>query len=271
VTRAAPGPEDVHVWWIDLAQMPNDVSSALSPEERDRANRFRRPIDRARWMSARAALRQVLAEYLGISPASVAFGRGSEGTACRAPTDANRDFASAVAPTRPSPIAMGEGLGVRAASAKPVLANDPRLRFNLAHAGDRAVLAVAWEREVGIDLEPIDAGLDLPPLLTAACTPAEIARVEALPPDQRIEVFLALWTVKEAYLKAIGVGVFREPRTLEVEFLDDGRSLGHDAHEGDDSTRWGVRRLDAGAGWVAALAVAGSAPTLIEFDWPRRG
>jgi 4'-phosphopantetheinyl transferase len=252
-----PAPGEVHVWWIDLDTARDEAETTLSPNERARAARFRHHRDRVRWTRARVAVRQILAGYLGQPPHAVEF----------------TPAAIQVSPLRPPfPIAMGRvpsgrRLRARASGAKPALANDPRLRFNLAHAGGRAVLAVAWEREVGIDLEPIDDGLDLLPLLAVACAPAEIARIEALPSDQRIGAFLALWTVKEAYLKAIGVGMFREPRTLEVEFLADGRASVHDAHEKDDPPRWDVRLLDAGCGWVAALAAAGAGQAVRTFPW----
>jgi 4'-phosphopantetheinyl transferase len=256
-----PALDEVHVWWIDLSATQGEADAILSPDERARAARFHHQRDHDRWTRARAAVRQILAGYLGDPPQTVGF-------TSTASQESPLCHSSPIATGR---VPSGRRLGEWVTSAKPALANDPRLRFNLAHAGDRAVLAVAWEREVGIDLEPIDAELDLPPLLTVACAPAEIARIEALPPDRRIEAFLALWTVKEAYLKAMGVGMFREPRMLEVEFIVDGRAIIHDAHEEGAPPRWDVRRLDAGSGWVAALAVAGSAPTPVEFDWPPRG
>ncbi len=241
------------MWWVDLSVAHDGADAVLSPDELARAARFRYRRDRVRWTRAREAVRHILAGYLGQPPHDLRFTTSGTPEAM---------------PRPPSPIEPGTGSGgVRAFSAKPALANDPRLRFNLAHAGDRAVLAVAWEREVGIDLEPVDTKLDLPPLLIAACTPSEIIGIEALPPDQRSQGFLACWTAKEAYFKAIGIGLFREPRTLELEFLIDRRVVVHDA-QGDDPLRWDVRLLDAGPGWVAALAVASSDGHLCTFTWP---
>jgi phosphopantetheinyl transferase len=64
--------------------------------------------------------------------------------------------------------------------------------------GARAALAVARDREVGIDLEPIDPGLDVSPLLAVACSQTEAARIAALAPLARPEAFLTCWTLKEA-------------------------------------------------------------------------
>ena len=233
-----PSPDEVHVWWIDLQTLPDASDGILSPHERARAARFRHRIDRDRWTHAHVALRGILGRYLGLPPQEVRFTRNEEAAAGRA------------------------------TAAKPALASDPRLRFSLAHAGDRAALAVAWEREVGIDLEPIDPALDLRPLLSIACSPAEAARIDPMPPPDRVARFLELWTAKEAYLKAIGLGLFRDPRMLEIEFRPDRHAVVHDAHDPDAASRWGVRFLDAGPGWAAALAFAGARLEARTLRWP---
>lgn len=223
-----PASDEVHVWWLDL-RAPSGASDAiLSPPERARAARFHRQIDRARWTRTHIAVRCILAGYLGLPPQDVEYASDPESE------------------------------GMRTRIAKPTLASDPRLRFSLAHAADRAALAVAWEREVGIDLEPIDPDLDLRSLLSIACSSVEAASVEAQPPPDRVARFLELWTAKEAYLKAIGLGLFRDPRMLEIEFRPDRRAVVHDAHDPDAASRCGVRFLDAGPGWAAALAVEGA-------------
>ena len=252
----SPG-EEIHIWWIDLRAAPDDIN-ILSPHERARAARFHQQRDRIRWTRAHAAVRHILSGYLGLSPQDVQFipETGSDKT-----------------PVAPSPSAMGAGYplgsgrGVRGI-AKPKLLNDPRLRFNLAHAEDRAALAVAWEREVGIDLEPLEAVLDVRALLPIACSPAETVRIEALHPLERVEAFLTLWTVKEAYLKAIGLGMSREPRALEIELGVGGCIVVHDAYDPRASFGWGVRLLDAGPGWVAALAVEDAGIGTRAFAWP---
>jgi 4'-phosphopantetheinyl transferase len=176
---------DVDVWWIDLDRIADGSPSVLAHDERVRAERFRSPRDRARWISARVALRQVLTGYTGMMPAQLQLTRGTHG--------------------------------------KPALAGESSLRFNLAHAGERAVLAVTWDREVGVDLEAIDPCLDVMPLLAVSCSEAE-ARIAALAPDARAEAFLTGWTIKESYLKGIGIGLSRDPRTVEIALLPDDRA-----------------------------------------------
>jgi 4'-phosphopantetheinyl transferase len=174
---------DVHVWWIDLTHM-TESDAVLSPEERARAARFQQSHDRRQWIAAHVALRQILAHYTTIAP-----------EALRLQVHAGRQ-------------------------GKPALLDEPSLRFNLTHAGERAALAVAWQREVGIDLEPLAGDLpgheNLDALVASTCTPTEAAWIATLSPPDRREAFLKLWTLKEAYLKGIGVGLTVEPRMIEV-------------------------------------------------------
>lgn len=166
---------------------------------------------------------------------------------------------------------------------KPVLAPRSSFCFSLAHAKDRAVLAVAWQREVGVDLEACAPGLpdrhDLPALISKACTTAEATQIETLPTAERLAAFLRIWTLKEAYLKGIGAGLTREPRALEVIIGADGRAeivdsvIAVSPEEGplggSAVSSWCLRLLTTDEGWVAALVVAGDLPQVSERSWPQ--
>jgi len=104
------------------------------------------------------------------------------------------------------------------------------LSFNVAHSGGIVVCAVAREAEVGIDIEDrTRARLDRD-LVERYCSPTEVADVVAQPGDGWRDQFLRYWTLKEAYLKARGLGIavhlshlaFRLASTGDVtlEFLD---------------------------------------------------
>jgi 4'-phosphopantetheinyl transferase len=224
---------DVDVWWIDLDRIEDDSPSVLAHDERVRAERFRSFRDRARWISARVALRQILAGYTGTMPAQLQLTHGIHG--------------------------------------KPVLAGEPSLRFNLAHAGERAVLAITWDREVGVDLEPIDPCLDVMSLLAVSCSEAEAARIAALAPDVRAEGFLTGWTLKESYLKGIGTGLSRDSRTVDVTLLPDDRAIVTDRLAETGEPQWSARLLHPGPGWVAAVAAPGQLLSIAEYFWPTPG
>ena len=86
-----------------------------------------------------------------------------------------------------------------------------RLSVSVAGRGSLAGFALA-ETAVGIDIEPLSD----PGSIHAVLTEAERATLAALPAETRPDMALRYWTAKEAYLKALGIGLARDPATLEV-------------------------------------------------------
>ena len=80
------------------------------------------------------------------------------------------------------------------------------LRFNISHSARLVVCALATGRDVGVDVENLDRRAVEPAVVARYFAPAEIAEinVEATGWERR---FLAYWTLKEAYLKARGIGI----------------------------------------------------------------
>jgi 4'-phosphopantetheinyl transferase len=108
-----------------------------------------------------------------------------------------------VAP-RDWPIAIDE-------RGRPFLRSRPRgapdLRFNLSHTTGLIACATAIGREIGIDVEHIGREImhqDIPERFFSA---REVADLRALPPEQQGTVFFDYWTLKEAYIKARGLGL----------------------------------------------------------------
>lgn len=194
--------DEVHVWRIDLAREPAPLP--LPEDEEARLARLRRPEDARRLRAAQVGMRLVLARYLGIAPAALRIAR-----ACRHCGDARHG--------------------------KPHLV-DADLRFNLSHAEDLALLAVA-RREVGVDVEHVAKAKDVDLVARSFFTPEEQARVLAAADKAR--AFLDVWTRKEALLKLSGKGLATDPR----EATPDAR----------------CRPLDVGASYVAAVAFEGEA------------
>jgi 4'-phosphopantetheinyl transferase len=91
---------------------------------------------------------------------------------------------------------------------KPVLASalgHALWHFNISHSGDLVVCALA-RTNVGIDIESISRATDHLAIAHAYFSSDEAAWIGARP-DSVNRRFVALWTVKEAYLKAIGIGL----------------------------------------------------------------
>lgn len=112
---------DVHVWRVELSRLGPRLPrlwDCLAADERVRAERFHRVRDRDRFVAGRGALRVLLASYCDTRPELLRFGYGPQG--------------------------------------KPGLADaESPLRFNVAHSGDLAIIAVAHGREVGVDIERV--------------------------------------------------------------------------------------------------------------------
>jgi 4'-phosphopantetheinyl transferase len=94
----------------------------------------------------------------------------------------------------------------------------PGIQFNLAHSGPHALLAIASEARVGVDIEQVRLFPHMDDVAKSVFTPRELQRWRALPDDQRPDRFYRLWTRKEAYLKAIGEGIAHRLQQTEVTF-----------------------------------------------------
>jgi 4'-phosphopantetheinyl transferase len=222
------GSSDVHVWVVRLdAWDAEALGSLLGADERTRAARFRREADRRRFVVAHAALRCVLAGYLGRSPRALTIA-------------ADRD------------------------TGKPQLAGGPVVSFNLSHAEDRALCAVARGRDVGVDVEHVRPDPSVLDIAERFFAPAEVAALRALPPERRTPAFFALWVGKEAYVKARGggLGIALDSFVLPL----DGPEAVVEA-PGTAPPVWSIRPVDVDAGYVAAVAASGRDWRVVRREW----
>jgi 4'-phosphopantetheinyl transferase len=168
-----------------------------------------------RWLLARAGLRVLAARHLDEDPAALRFDEHG----------------------------------------KPRLDPPSPLRFNLSHSGALALVALATEREVGVDVEEVTAGRDLAALTRRTLLARERAAVEEA--DERELAFHRHWVAKEAFAKATGRGVV-SLRSFEVA-LDgpDGPRLVHAGGDTAEAARWSLHELDVATPYVAALVTEG--------------
>ena len=111
------------------------------------------------------------------------------------------------------------------------------------------MLAVSWASPLGIDVETVTPATDTGAIAGQVMHPNELAVFERLAEDQRMSAFFRLWTRKEAALKALGTGLSRDPRSLDV-------GLGHAADETAvwlDGIPFVIREIPAPSGHAAAL------------------
>lgn len=183
---ASHPPNEVHVWCIELDCEPAVFSAfeaVLSPQERQRAERFAFDELRRRWTAAHGALRMILADYAEAAPQDIAFEAGPQG--------------------------------------KPRLAaNSSSIDFSLSHTGPLAFVAIA-SACVGIDAEVVRPEIAYQELSRHFFAPAEVEEIEALAEAQRVDAFFACWTRKEAFVKALGIGLFMALDRFQVTVRPD--------------------------------------------------
>ncbi|MGW1171095.1 4'-phosphopantetheinyl transferase family protein [Streptomyces sp. NPDC002550] len=93
---------------------------------------------------------------------------------------------------------------------RPVLRGlGAELQVSLSHTDELIVVGVSRVGPVGVDAEPAGRRISLELLRGHVCTAEEDALLAALPEEERIDRFLRLWTLKEAYTKALGHGLRR--------------------------------------------------------------
>jgi 4'-phosphopantetheinyl transferase len=170
---------DIHIWSVDLnvdRQQIEIYSQFLTSQERQRAAKFINPTHGDRWIVARGNLRQILSQYLDLTPAQIVFTYSPHG--------------------------------------KPEI-EGKEIQFNLSHSHDRAVYAISAKDRVGIDLEYIHP-LPAADLVDRFFSPAEQAIFHRLPMTIQQAAFFHAWTQKEAYLKACGTGLSTPLDQIEV-------------------------------------------------------
>jgi 4'-phosphopantetheinyl transferase len=140
--------------------------------------------------------------------------------------------------------------------AAPAFACD--LRFNLSHTDGLVALAVAKGFEVGVDVENISRCLDVLELAPSVFAPAEVAALKQAAEPDRPGVFFTFWTLKEAYIKARGMGLSLKLDGFAFDLSGKYPRVSFNQRCPDDSSRWQFRRYLPTA--THALAVAVSAP-----------
>jgi 4'-phosphopantetheinyl transferase len=197
----------------------SDSLDVLTSDERQRATRFPSSLHSNRWVAARSALRIILSRYTRCAPSEISF--------------------------------RWDDLG------KPSLATESEspVHFSVAHSNDRGVVAVA-SRPVGVDLEcprTLDAVESISSQFFSSTEHRVLMRT---PRARRDDMFLRLWTRKEAVLKARGDGL-AGLQSIDVTgdiVLELSRGTGRRL----PGTGWHLREFQQD-GTLAALAIAASA------------
>lgn len=219
---------EIRVCHADLRRLAGRLEALrplLSPDEVERAARYKLPELRDRCLLRRGLLRLMLGRCVGRAPETLVFDYGPQG--------------------------------------KPLLPGGPA--FNLADCKDDVLMGVAPAADsglgLGVDIERMRVLPDAEGIAERFFAPAERAAFAAVPEPLRAEAFLNAWTRKEAFIKATGAGLSMPLDQFAVELtpgrparllsIDD--SLG--AGRAED---WSLFDLRPAPGTLAALAVRGT-------------
>lgn len=212
-------PGEVHLWWQDLGSDRLDFESLhglLSEREKRRVERFKVEGVRREFTAARGTLKLLLSAYLEVAPEKLKFQYGPLG--------------------KPSLPARNGG---------------DELCFNYTDSEGFALYAFAWNRELGVDLEMLSRQVRYQRIIERRFAPRESEALQAMPDEQQRRSFLACWTRKEAYGKALGVGI-RFPFDCREMCVDCGSSpLSLEDHVNGDA--WDIHQLYPTGNFVAAL------------------
>jgi 4'-phosphopantetheinyl transferase len=218
--------DDVHVWCIDSEIAPVEFAKllgVLSQDERERADRFHFEADRQRAVIGRGYLLLLVGGIVKLPPDKLRF--------------AYNDFG------KPRLNSLQAGL----------------LQFNVSHSAELILIAIAVGRAVGIDVERIRTGFDVEEVARRFFSDREHDVLASLDGNAKTEAFFRLWTLKEAYLKARGIGLSAPLDAFDVAFSSEpasGESIARpDAGEAGE---WKLRSLGVSTGYAAALAAWGA-------------
>ena len=185
---------------LHLLQLPdfefNDepLRCVLDRAESDQCIRLARAQDRRRSITARALLRCVVSDHVGLLPRDVTVERCVHGR------------------IQPIPLDCAS-----------------RVYVSLAAAGRFVAAAASREMPVGVDVEPISEERFPLGLAEEILSPREMRVFVGLPADKRTAWLSRAWVMKEAVLKTLGLGLFSSPSELDTGLdatdLSDGRRL----------------------------------------------
>lgn len=207
----------IDVWVVPLEPSAGD-EALLDERERARLERLRVADKKEQFLAAQAALRRLLGARIGREPADIAFAYGPHG--------------------------------------KPALPDHPELAFNLSHSERLAVVGITEHTELGVDLEW--TGRDRPFLRLARryFDASEHAWLEGRDEETVRAGFYRTWTLKEAFLKALGTGLAVPPASFRIDLETDPPRL-LSTHDGSDPSRWRLVTPAVEPGFAAAVCWQG--------------
>ena len=177
---------ELHIWKTKISESKHDIGFywyLLAQDEQIHANEFYFAEDRNRYIVARATLRKLISSYAEVSHKNIVFEYTKYG--------------------------------------KPFLDtknNIQGIKFNIAHSQDAVVYAFTKNIDVGIDIEFVNKDFVIDDVIKYCCSEQEQYRLKSLSENQRYCYFYKLWVIKEALVKAMGLGLSYDLRQIHINF-----------------------------------------------------
>jgi len=234
-TRARLPGNVVHLWRAALdgtERQLRRLETVLGSEERERARAFRDDVDRKRYVASHGILRILLSRYLKREPQELEY--------------------------------LYDGLG------KPRLSrgDDVPLSYSISHSSGMALYAFASGHRIGVDLEyvqPLEGAQDI---VVRYFAKDETALLLGCDDDYHQEAFFRIWTLKEAYVKAIGEGMQCPFDRFSVSHCPIGEAdSARISDRGGAGVEWVLKTVIPSPRYIGAVAFEGSELFLTKFEW----
>ena len=217
-----PGEVDVvlrSLWPSPESSVLRAWRELLSTDELERLGRLRSTKARTEVLASRSLLRVVLGRLTGVDPREWRFGSSATG--------------------RPTILEPAELRGA--------------LWFSLSHTEGVVGCAVATHEEIGLDLELASREIDGVQLAARFFSEAEASTLASMPVVDRASEFLKLWTLKESYFKARGLGIAAGLERVRFSIVGGDVRFEVDS-DLDDATGWRFRIGETSTGHAVAIA-----------------
>ncbi|MBD3225123.1 MAG: 4'-phosphopantetheinyl transferase superfamily protein [Caldithrix sp.] len=225
------GHNDVHIWRMSLdlnKPVLQKIHAFLNEQEKKRADRFRFEKDRQHFIAARGQMKFLLGEYLMCNPDDIHLHFTEYG--------------------------------------KPYLEHR-KLYFNISHSHKLALLAIRKNYEVGIDIEWKHRNIE--PLKIAGRFFSQVEQDElfSLNPKQQTDGFFKCWSSKEAFIKAVGLGLSMPLRSFDVVLNPEREANLLDVrHSGYAADNWQLFNIDTHNEYASAIVVQKPVNLLLFWD-----
>ena len=205
----------------------------LSTDELERAGRLRSFDLRADFIYTRGVLRNVLSPHAGVDPTEIRFTYEDHG--------------------KPHLISEqgGDDIG-----------------FNVSHSRDVSVFAIADDRTVGVDVEFIRDDYDHDPIADRWFSSRENKLLAQLPVEDRIDGFFAVWSRKEAIVKALGTGISHRLSSFSVSVSPrDAAAILETEWDPSQKNAWSIHDIPLPEGYAGAVVARGKDWRPLFRDW----